>query len=722
MYFFLQDILFGTLLKCTVYFSYSPSSRRKSSGYMEHRCICTFSKINKSAMFFFVAGTCNLPLNHTVQLPSICTVSYSSGEQINTTAVNIGRCLNELCTADEGECQGGGVRCCCQTLVYRNMEYSCDLIGPTRTFNKIATHCGCRRCNISVSFVGVVINEMRNPLPLSTLTVGNGTQVLTDRYGMFGFTVPGVQSEVGVAALIASYAPYRSNVPVVPGGINFVLVQLLPTEIAFFDNEESLLVSALSLIRYHSVADFVSQSGNSVKGDSLVVFPSGYLGSTSSEEFQFRILPVLLDSNDTIFLMKERFIVASEPTALNSTRIGFAKREIPSEQIASFVAFGSVHIMNDLGRNVTVSPNMEMFITTYLDASLLNQSEVELFRLFVYDEESEFFYEQDVSTHVQTMNNRFVLSYNISNVTLPLTYIIGQRVDPICFTIVRVFNTEDIEQDRPVTVITRHRNRPEVTLFRGESSSCIPIPCAGELLIRVDNHFSTYQPSEIHYTIPTNDKDLMDEPYIYSTLGNCSSVGLSSSSDSTRFFTILESESLTDFPPTDTLDDLGELEVDRYCYIQVEIVYCDSKTVTIWLTNTFNADGRTIEHVRMINGAEVGENIEPVYGSGVECLRKSSKVCMEYVCGPPSQVNISVSHCFNKECGLEEHTPCYPAVDKQDSLFDHTSFGSSFVSFNSTVSKPGIYFSDDARDIAFYKCELDGTTALRFECPQRPKL
>ena len=664
----------------------------------------------------FITETCDVPDNYTITLPSTCNVVYHTGQQVNTSIINIGRCSNQVCHTEQGQCsEDDETPCCCQSLAYRNIEYACDVGALPRVYDKIVSRCGCVYCNISVSFVGIVIDEAENPLPLAIIRIDNDLRLTVDRYGMFGFTVSGTISEVSIKAEAMSYTKYNSIISVIPGIANFIAIEMLPTESFVFGIRESLIISVMTLNQYDSVSAFILLLSNNTKGDSLVIFPTGYFLNVSTNNLRFEIVPIQLDYDDAIFAIRSDFT-----TPLPELKVPIVKRQADSfELIISIVAFGSIMVTN---QDLTVDSDMELLIVTYIDATAYTQTEAESFSLFVYDEEMSSFIDEGLSPSVDFSNGVFVITYNASDLFLPLVYLIGRTVSPICYTVVRIFNTEgELDQPIPVIFVTRQSNVREVTLFRGLSKLCAPIPCDGELTIRIDDLFNNYRPSETHYTL--RNSQINSESPIYSSLQGCVSIGIQTN-DSDRFFAIFNVESIPDVPPIDSLDDLESIDVETYCYIQVQVTYCNMNNVLLSLFNSFEGHNETVSRIRILNEVNSNERQANQQGSGMDCYT-STKTCIEYVCEPISVVNISAMHCVNDDCVINAYTHCNPVFDsRQDPLFgnrgDLNVDGATnpVVVFNSTVDKPGIFFSDDSRDIAFYKCELDESVALRFECPQ----
>ena len=665
-----------------------------------------------------IKETCDLPLHHNIALPIPCDVFYYSGEQVTTSIVNIGRCSEELCVGNSGLCGEENVRCCCQPLMYRNIEYQCGN-EPQQIFSRMTTTCGCKLCNISISFLGLVMDNERNPLPLANVLIDGMTSVTADIYGMFGFMVSGLQSRVEISTSIVPYAPYQASHAVVPGGVNFVYIQLLAMEVASFTSPKpnpTLLISAMNLVRYSSIAEFVSSFSNT-KGDSLMSFQGGFFGNLSIDDIHFQVLPVQMDSQNDMLQVRTSFVTPNSETMSKRQTTG------PPEHFVSVIAYGSLQMVNDLGENITIiTSSMPLSIITYTSSSLYEQSEVEALRLFIYNKDTGKFDEQDIVPDIQKQNGKFVIIFTVSNISLPITYIIGWRGVQTCYAVVRVFKTQDREMNgkeaqHPVIFVTRHPSRREVSLIRGESKQCLPIPCTGELTITVDvQYFHTYHPSEINFNLPGGFPETLGK--IHATFEDCETYGIQSD-NAMYFFAIMEVTEMPDTPPTDTLEEIHSMDIEMYCYINLQVIHCDDQRVMASLINTFEHSGRSITRHRMIGKVEDGPE-DYVQGSGDGC-QITEEICFEYVCDPVSHINISVSHCPSSSvCAMEEYVHCYPVIDRHDSLTNYEVnsklVSSPFVAFNSTVSKPGIYYSEDSRDIAFYKCELNGTVALKYEC------
>ena len=653
---------------------------------------------NNYSKFFIIIESCNEPLNHSIVLPSSCEISFYSGERVNASNINIGRCSNKLCAANNQYCNT--MRCCCQTLMYQNLEYSCD-DSPPGLYNSISIQCGCVPCTVNVSVIGLVVDEQNNPLPFTNVIVNDETILMTDSYGMFGLLVSALHHDLTVAVSMSSfYSLYYCTVPVLPGQVNLILIQLISIKIAFFTRIESpLFVSMTSLDRYSSVDEFVLLANNDSSGDSLIGFTGNYFDQVLADDLQFQTVPIEIDSNDALFLIKDSFVTDS------SMRLD--KRQINLVTILSIAAFGSFQVLNEYGQNIIITNDSTLIITTHFDTNQFTVADIESFDLFLYNNDTKLYQQRDASSDIDIMGDKFVTQYNLSDAVLSMTYVIGRRVTPFCYTVVRVFD-EWNEVNRSVIIVTRQSYRNEVSLFLGGSSQCIPIPCEGNLFIRINDHFNIYQPSEITYSL--NNNVTQQDKTIYTILEDCLSYGVQSN-DSTKYFTVHQITRLPDFPPLDTLDVFENIDINTFCYIRVEVFYCDSKTIKVTLLNTVD---KTIDHSRVIH-AMTKNNDKLEEGSGMAC-HYSKQICLEYICDPVSHVNISASYCNKEQCSSEaDYSSCYPLTVKGGILTRHVT--GSFVSFNSTIiDKSGIYYSNDSRDIAYYKCELDDSIALQYEC------
>ncbi len=640
-------------------------------------------------------------MNQSVILPSSCHILLYSGEQANTSIVNIGRCSDTLCktTTDNNTSH---VRWCCQTLVYQNMEYTCDNSSP-RVYNSISTQCGCIPCTVTVSFVGLVLNELKEPLSLVNIIIDNETMIVSDIYGMFGFTVSALQYNITITVLMSSYSPYNAVIPVIPGQINLVLIKLLPIKIALVITDSlPLFVSMMTLRQYNSINEYVST--NAENCNSLISFPIGYFDQISADDLQFQIIPIKLDSNNDLFQIRSNFVTESSP----STRI--TKRHVSFvNTLLSLVVFGSLRITDQFGQmNIQQSAPLllPVSIITQFSTSQYTISDVKLFNLFIYNDIEEIYEQYDTLPKIETINDQFVVEYQLYTVITSITYTIARTVIPSCYSVVRVFESGLWQSEiiRPVIIITRQYNNDEVSMFTGQSKQCLPIACIGYLIIQIDDYFNNYQPTQINYSI-----DETHNSMIYSTQEDCEIYGIQSN-DSTGYFTIYQINTIPDIPPIDTLDHFNNIDIETFCYLRVQIFYCDSNTIKATLMNTIN--DQTIEHSRLLY---VTKDIENELGSGNEC-HNTEYVCLEYICDPVSHVNISVSYCNYDHCNKEDYSYCHPIIIRNDDLLTISST-TPFISFDSTIDKSGVYYSHDSKDIAYYKCELDDfVTSIQYQC------
>ena len=664
------------------------------------------------------------PLNHYVSLAEPCNLFYYNGNEITATNVDIGSCSMNQCTAYQGPCENGTTRCCCQPLQYYDMEYQCQN-KPLLLFSHIVSRCGCKPCNITVSFVGLVNDPQDSPVVLAPILVDGTNIVYTDRYGMFGFTMSGLQYEVDVATSITSYAPYQSTFPIIPGTINLIFIQLLEmqSETYTLPKNSSLLLSSFDLTRYNSVSEFMSKPSNH-KGDSLISFPAGYFRQISLEDCQFQVLPVEMNSDKSIRRVRTSFLTE----AISSPMIAVSKRQMNNllPACVTAVSFGSLQMMNTLGQPIIMNSSMEITVITFFSTNSTSYEYNDLahLQLYVYNVSVDIFQLQASSPEIHETNHSYSVTFQIPNI-IPITYIIAYRDEETCYTIARVFNTQtgspnDAEVHRQITFTTRQSVRA-VSLVHGESKQCISIPCSGLLSVIVDDYFNTYQPAVITYNLSESVSE-MPGP-IHASIDDCVTKGMEGD-DSIYFFTFTQVSSIPKTPPTDTLQQTDDIDTAMYCYIHLQINYCFGYSTRVVVTSSFK--NREIEHVRFIGHDTQEEDYEE--GSGVGCYSVDD-VCMEYMYDPFTVVNITVSHCPYANCTTHDYSYCYPVIHTtryenvaSNSLHNTEPLTSPFFAFKSIFSSSGLYYSEHNSDIAFYKCVLGNEIAIKYECVPVPDL
>ena len=649
-----------------------------------------------------------VPFLQNVPLPEVCKVFYHNGSYINSTVyVNIGHCSQDICSSSQGPCQDPNTRCCCQPLKFTELQYICHN-EESQLYSHVVASCGCKPCNLNISFVGFVLAPDGSPLPLANILIDRKYQIISDQYGLFGFTVSGLQSHISVTASIIPYAPYLEVIPINPGIVNLVFIQLRKMMSVPFLPQVGppLVISMIDLDRYNSTLEYLIRADN-VKGDSAVVFPP----EIPKEECQFQIFPIELNSQESIFKLKKSFTTTSND--------GTSKRDIVSDVLVA-VAFGSLRMINNFGQQIQINSSLALDIISFISSTYYRQEDLLPLQLYLYNTAMNMFEVIDTSPQVAPINEGFSVQFEMPNPQVPFTYIIAYREINVCYTISRVMKTQNgaLEgSEVTCTVVFMTQVAPRsITLRRTTSHHCVAIPCRGSLTIVVDDPFNSYQPSVITHTLSSN-APVMPGP-IHSTLEDCINLGENGDSH-LYFFTFTQVTSLPQSSPTDTLD-TPIVESALYCYMQLELIICPEYTTKVSSISTFEG-GSPIQHLRYFDDQSDTEND---LGSAIGCSKKQ-RVCMEYVCDPDSIVNITVSHCSDN-CHQNEYMSCAPTINSHSPnslmLTNLAHFTSTYFVFDSTETVPGLYVSETSSDIAFYKCELGDTVALRFECNVAPNL
>ena len=179
-----------------------------------------------------------------------CEIFYPNDLVLETTIFNRGRCSNVLCSTVEGVCSNDR-RCCCQDLVVSHVNYSC----PNMTFSSgvvgMVEQCLCQLCtNVSVVFVGRVIDQREIPVIIANITVNREENYITDELGFFAFSVSAKQETVSIRVSGIGYLTSERIYSVLPGGmrtIEIVLKELLavtmrPPEGDFYQSVTTLQV------------------------------------------------------------------------------------------------------------------------------------------------------------------------------------------------------------------------------------------------------------------------------------------------------------------------------------------------------------------------------------------------------------------------------------------------------------------------------------------------
>ena len=534
-------------------------------------------------------------------------------------------------------------------------------------------------------------------------------QIISDQYGLFGFAVSGLQSHISVTASIIPYAPYLELIPVNPGIVNLVFIQLTKMmSFLFLPRVGSLLViSMIDLDRYNSTLEYLVKADN-IKGDSAVVFPSGIL----EEECQFQIFPVEFNSQESIFKLKKSFTTTSNNA--------ISKRDIVSNVLVA-VAFGSLRMINDFGQQILINSSLPLNVTSFFNSTHYRQEDLLPLQLYLYNTTMNLFEVIDPTPQVALINEGFSVQFEMPNPQVPFSYIMAYKETNVCYTASRVMKTQNgaLEgSEATCTVIFMTRLAPRsISLRRATSHQCVTIPCLGSLTIAVDDPFNSYEPTVITHTL-SNNAPLIPGP-IHSTLEDCVNLG-ENGDNHLYFFTFTQVTSLPQSSPIDTLD-TSIVESALYCYIQLELIICPEYTTKLSIISTFEG-GNPIQRVRYFNNDQ--SDTDNDLGSAIGCSKKE-RVCMEYVCDPDSIVNLTVSHCSDN-CHQNEYISCAPTINSHSQnglmLTNLAHFTSTYFVFNSTETVPGLYVSETSSDIAFYKCELGDTVALRFECNVLPNL
>lgn len=635
------------------------------------------------------------PLSMNVSFPMSYLVLYSNGDLLNTTVVDIGRCAMAECSTPDGPCSQSNVICCCQPVVYTELQYFTDN-DTSVIYDMVVSVCGCLPCNATVSFVGAVVRGEAT-VPLASLVVDQTLPLLTDRYGFFEAVVSPQGRELTVVPREYGYASFNYTYQVVLGVVNIVEVDLVPVATSPSSTDGIVL-------------DMMGSSGTVMdpgEANSLVQFPPMFfsdidecfnMATGQPDNCIIQYIPVDMGSDDSVL----KFRLDFQAVYGDGSR---SKRQTNVPRCVSVLALGWLQVYDDSRQDVVTETSRGMDIITFVASSLQFAQSLQVYQYT----SGGVFAPLDNTALATEVEDGVEVTFHLTRPPLPLTYIVGTEVGKPCYTVARVFRMRDGEVDREreprysVAFVTRTASPKTVNVVRGHSKECVAIPCSGDLSITVQHYGTLFYPDTVQYslTFPT-----LPGP-VYISLDDCTVQG-ALSDNAMLYFSFIEATSLPDTRPLDTL--IAE-DASIYCYIQLEAYACANHYIRVMVTSQQGGDSgdAPVDRVRYLSSISSTQEL----GSGTNCLEKHV-ICMEYDCDASTDVTVSVVQCGKDSCSPQEYESCLPAPY----AYNLSPLISPSATYNSvTVSNTrGTFSSTHNTDIAYYKCRLTTEAALVFQC------
>lgn len=642
-----------------------------------------------------------------------CEIFYPNDLVLETTIFNRGRCSNVLCSTVEGVCSNDR-RCCCQDLVVSHVNYSC----PNMTFSSgvvgMVEQCLCQLCtNVNVVFVGRVIDQREIPVIIANITVNREENYITDELGFFAFSVSAKQETVSIRVSGIGYLTSERIYSVLPGGmrtIEIVLKELLAVTMRPPEGDFYQSVTTLQVLSSTDEAALPA-------GESSIKFPSGFFAEDNV--YTFVGVPINPTSDVDIISLRLSFIITRTASLQQRSESSFLLqngnqgkkmvRQVGSsrDKVLSVTNVGVMSIMDELG--MSIGPSSKFVIRSYFDSRFYSRERLGELRLYLLNQTSQEYY---LAVHkakiVNLGNGRWLVEFTVRNGGFPLNYIVAFEESTTCYAAVRTYDSTTSSNASEIMTsihaITKQGDN-STTIAYTTTPDCLPIPCTGNLTIRVAEDEGVYVPEQISPSLSNR----MEEGPVYLSLRACEAIGLTSTDPSDYLNFTLNISSLVPLPPLP----IG-LENPPFCTLKVEATAFDNTTIEV--VAVLESGMMVMQHITTTAGDSSSIKQQGVGSGFIDSLAETA--CLWIPCDP-QLVTVTAT-----VVGTSERCLPMPGradtsnadVDLLQNLAAPPSFEFTFQVPANSSETAGVQRSENWPELAYNKCLMYNGTGVIFQC------
>ena len=642
-----------------------------------------------------------------------CEIFYPNDLVLETTIFNRGRCSNVLCNTVEGECSNDR-RCCCQDFVVSHVNYSC----PNMTFSSgvvgTVEQCLCQLCtNVSVVFVGRVIDQREIPVIVANITMNRVENYITDERGFFAFSVSAEQETVSIRVSAIGYLTSERIYSVLPGGMRTIEIVLKELLAVTMRPPEGDFYQSVTTLQVLSNTDEEALPA----GESSIKFLSGFFAEDNV--YTFVGVPINPTSDVDIISLRLSFIIARTTSLQRRSKSSFLLqngnqgrkmvRQVGStrDKVLSVTNVGVMSIMDELGMLFRLSSNF--VIRSYFDSRFYSRERLSELRLYVLNQTSQEYYLAVRKAKIVNLGNgKWLVEFTVRNGGFPLNYIVAFEESTTCYAAVRSYDSTTSSNASEIMTsihaITKQGDN-STTIAYATTPDCLPIPCTGNLTIRVAEDEEVYVPEQISPSLSNR----MEKGPVYLSLRACEAIGLTSTNPSDYLNFTLNISSLVPLPPLP----IG-LENPPYCTLKVEATAFDNTTIEV--VALLESGMMVMQHITTTDGDSSSIQQQGVGSGFTDSLAETA--CLWIPCDP-QLVTVTAT-----VVGTSERCLPMPGradtsnadVDLLQNLAAPPSFEFTFQVPANSSETAGVQRSENWPELAYSKCLMYNGTGVTFQC------
>lgn len=639
-----------------------------------------------------------------------CEIFIPNDLVLETTIFNRGRCSNVLCSTVEGECSNDG-RCCCQDFTVSQVNYSCPNMTLSSGVVGMVEQCVCQLCtNVSVVFVGRVTDHRDIPVIVANITVNGVKNYITDELGFFAFSVSAQQESVSIWVSAVGYLTSGRTYSVLPGGMRTIQIVLKALLAVTMRPPEGDFYQSVTTLQVLSNIDEEALSS----GESSIRFPSGFFADDM--DYTFVAVPINPTSDADILSLRLSFLITVTTSEQQRSESSFRNqgrktvRQIGSSRdiVLSVTNVGVMSIMDELG--MSIRPSSEFVIRSYFDSRFYSRERLSQLRLYVLNQTSqEYYLAVRTAKIVNLRNGRWLVEFTVRNGGFPLNYIVAFEESTTCYAAVRAYDSTTSSNASEIMASVRAITKQEdnsTTIAYATTPNCLPVPCTGNLTIRVAEDEGVYVPEQISLSLSIR---MQEEGAVYFSLRACEAIGLTSTNPSDYLNFTLNISSLVPLPPLP----IG-LENPPFCTLKVEATATDNTTIEV--VAILESGMMVMERITTTAGGSSRIQQQGAGSGFIESLAETA--CLWIPCDPQLVTVIATVVGTSERClPMPGRAATSNAdVDLLQNLAAPPSFDFTFqVPANSSVVA-GVHRSEQWPELAYNKCLTHNDIGVTFQC------
>ena len=387
---------------------------------------------------------------------------------------------------------------------------------------------------MSVVFVGMVTDTDNIPIPRAIVLVDDSEIFYANEEAIFGFSITSAHSTVVVMVTAVGYWEYRQVLPVLPGEINVLTVQLMKQlRQTLRPSLDPVLVNLLDLSVVTAHDPSLPLGGGGAGAESFIEFPEGMLTEMTTLIGQ----SVDISNEGNLQSLGMSFVSVVPDRRRRGMDWRLREGEGREEVVVYVVSVGVLDVMGEDGVRLEGGVS-GLLVHTYLSSTNHTCYDPIPFQFYLLTDMGLRPVPGNISCSTAGGGTHLVVTLP-SNTPLPLTFLLGTPQGDTCYVAARTFEPTSMGNTiEMVSTVWLHTEGVDgmVNVMIANTNTCVPVPCQGNMSVRILDGLQ-YAPDS--YTIFLSDDiiitsdDVIVEGQVYHRRSDCEQFALGHESDDT---------------------------------------------------------------------------------------------------------------------------------------------------------------------------------------------